>query len=56
MPYAIRKRSDDDYEIIKKETGESVGHSKTRREAERSIRARYRADNLSKEKRPKWLR
>ena len=40
MPYSIRK-ANSGYDIIKKDTGKKVGHSKTRKDAEASIRARY---------------
>jgi hypothetical protein len=41
MPYRIEKRSGDKpYKIIKP-SGEVVGSSKTRKDAEASIRARY---------------
>lgn len=42
MPYKIVKRSGArPFKIIKKTTGEVVGTSKTRKDAEASIRARY---------------
>ena len=42
MPYSIRKRSGPrPYKIIKTSTGEVVGTSRTREDAQASIRARY---------------
>lgn len=42
MPYAIRKTSGaKPYKIIRKDTGKTVGKSKTKKMALASIRARY---------------
>jgi hypothetical protein len=42
MPYKIEKRGGDrPYKIINKNTGKQVGSSKTRADAEASIRARW---------------
>ena len=41
MPWTVVKVNDHKYNIVKSDTGEVVGSSKTRAEAEASIRARY---------------
>jgi hypothetical protein len=42
MPYTIRKGNGErPFKIIRKDTGEQVGSSKTKKDAEESIRARY---------------
>lgn len=41
MPYAVRHSQDGGYDIVRKDTGEVVGHSATERKARRSIQARY---------------
>ena len=46
MPYAVKRTyGDKPYKIIKIATGATVGSSKTKKDAEASIRARYLADN-----------
>jgi len=47
MPYTIVKRSGArPYKIINKNTGKTVGTSKTRKDAEASVRARYRGEHI----------
>ena len=43
MPYKIEKRGNSlrPFKIIKKDTGEVVGSSKTKSDAQASVRARY---------------
>lgn len=47
MPYTIKyvKDSSRPYKIIKKDTGEEVGSSKSKKDAIASIRARYAGEN-----------
>jgi len=44
MPYAIKK-SGAGFDIVKKASGKVVGHSKTRADAESSIRARMAGEH-----------
>jgi len=48
MPYGIKHREDGVWVIFKRDTGEVVGHSKSRKDAEASIRARYLGEKMSK--------
>ena len=42
MPYKIEKRSGErPYKIVNKDSGKVVGSSKTKTQAEKSIKARY---------------
>ena len=42
MPYSIRKgKGSRPYKIVNKRTGKQVGSSKTKRQAQASVRARY---------------
>lgn len=41
MPYTTKKAPKGGYDIIKKKTGKKVGHSKTKKMAMASVRARY---------------
>jgi hypothetical protein len=51
MPYTIRRGGGPrPWKIIKKTTGEVVGTSKTREQAEASVRARYMGENKKKVK------
>ena len=47
MPYSVRKSRTKagGYDIIKKDTGEKVGHSDTKAKAEASIRARHAGEH-----------
>jgi len=40
MPYSIRKASGGGFDIVKKTTGEKVGHSDTKAKAQSSVNAR----------------
>jgi len=44
MPYDVRKVGTG-YDIVKKDTGEVVGHSTSKRKAFSSIRARYASEH-----------
>ena len=41
MPWKVGKKDSKGYPIIKSDTGKVVGHSKTKKMAEASVRARY---------------
>lgn len=41
MPWKVGKKDAKGYPIVKKGTGEKVGHSKTKSKAKASVRARY---------------
>lgn len=41
MPWKVKKATGSGYDIVKSDTGEKVGHSDTRTQAEASVRARY---------------
>jgi hypothetical protein len=41
MPWTVRKAGDKNFEIVKKDTGQVVGHSASLEKAQASIRARY---------------
>lgn len=43
MPYAIRKAGDE-FDVIRKDTGETISHHATHRKAERAIRAIYASE------------
>ena len=46
MPYTVRKNKDTGkWEIVKKTTGEIVGHSDSKANADASVRARYAGEN-----------
>jgi hypothetical protein len=41
MPWTVKKSPRGGYDIVKKDTGQKVGHSATKAKAEASVRARY---------------
>jgi len=48
MPWTVRKGHAGGFDIVKKDTGEVVGHSDTREKAAASVRARYAAEGEAK--------
>jgi hypothetical protein len=40
MPYSIRRRGPHKYSIVNKQTGKTVGHSSSKKAAQRSVNAR----------------
>ena len=44
MPWTVKKQSDK-WAIVKKTTGEVVGHSNSKENAEASVRSRYSSEN-----------
>lgn len=46
MPYKIEQTGPDEFVIRNLDTGKVVGHSKTRKDAEASVRARYASENM----------
>ena len=53
MPYAIRKTGDE-YDVIKKETGDVVSHHESHRKAVKAIRAIY-ANEKATRKGHRWF-
>jgi len=41
MPWTTKKSSRGGYDIVKKDTGKTVGHSESKAKAEASVKARY---------------
>ena len=41
MPWHVGKKTKKGYPIVKSDTGETVGYSKTKQKANASVRARY---------------
>lgn len=44
MPWTVGRKTKKGYPIIKQTTGKVVGYSKTKKEAQASVRARYAKD------------
>lgn len=49
MPYGVRK-SGNEWLIVRSDTGEVVGHSKTEANAKASVRARYAYETKKRKK------
>lgn len=47
MPYSIKKQGQG-FAIVNRETGKVVGHSKTKQQAQASVRARYAGESKKK--------
>ena len=45
MPYSIRKAKSGGYNIVNKSTGKKVGHSNSKTNAEKSVRARLAGEH-----------
>jgi hypothetical protein len=45
MPYAVRQTGQNEWSIVRTDTGKVVGKSKTKKDAEASVRARYMAEH-----------